>query len=361
MNVQTKTWARPLALFIALTMIMMYSFGGVAFANGDNDDNSPKVGVESEDRGGHDNGNGKSNSNAFGHDNEDGLPEGEGDGSTGEGTEGVSGEENSEPNGDEENVPEPEAVLLEAGLLNTNIMQLAGTVDVMVRVHYINDPKVATIVVTAVVNSITYTAEANLTTGYNYDGTFKVPDEDDFKSSIAENNVTLTIKGTDTKLSIRNISAKGNGWINITVAGEIDPKYDLSIDKTVNDNSNASVEIDQIATFVVTVVNNGPDTAKDVVVQDTWPNGLLYGPATASKGTFSTSTGIWTIGDLVSGEVVTLTIQASSSIADDYTNTVEFDFTPNYDTNAQNDKDTATLTVFDPTKPIRDLRVTKNC
>ena len=33
MNIHTKTWARPLALFIALTMIMMYSFGGVAFAN----------------------------------------------------------------------------------------------------------------------------------------------------------------------------------------------------------------------------------------------------------------------------------------------------------------------------------------
>ena len=33
MNVQTKRWARPLALFIALTMIMMYSFGGVVFAS----------------------------------------------------------------------------------------------------------------------------------------------------------------------------------------------------------------------------------------------------------------------------------------------------------------------------------------
>ena len=33
MNVHTKTWARPLALFIALTMIMMYSFGGVVFAS----------------------------------------------------------------------------------------------------------------------------------------------------------------------------------------------------------------------------------------------------------------------------------------------------------------------------------------
>lgn len=33
MNIQTKRWARPLALFIALTMVMMYSFGGVAFAD----------------------------------------------------------------------------------------------------------------------------------------------------------------------------------------------------------------------------------------------------------------------------------------------------------------------------------------
>gem|GEM_PF-2870425 len=80
MNVHAKRWARPLALFIALTMVMMYSFGGVAFAEKLTNQNGSSQSIEERgnnqnrngnDRGGNnDNDRGGSNGNDRGGNND---------------------------------------------------------------------------------------------------------------------------------------------------------------------------------------------------------------------------------------------------------------------------------------------------
>lgn len=64
-------------------------------------------------------------------------------------------------------------------------------------------------------------------------------------------------------------------------------------------------------TYTITVSALGPSTSTGVVATDTLPSGLTFANATATQGTFSSSTGSWTIGDLASGISATLTISAT--------------------------------------------------
>lgn len=269
MNVQTKRWARPLALFIALTMVMMYSFGGVVFAT-----------------------------------------------------------------------------------IND------------VQVKYPEGSKTDYFVVTTTIDGKTYVATAPNTEGANYEANFSPSLPDGFKSKLDKANTTILLNGT-TQMSISNISAsgsdQGDNSINITLNGPlvINPAYDLSINKTVNGSENASVPIGEIASFVIHVTNVGPDNATGVLVEDIVPVGLEFGNVKEGKGTYSTATGIWNIGDLGKNESVALTINVSSSGADEFRNTAKINFSPNYDTNSQNNEDSATLTVYDPSTPIKDLQILK--
>ncbi|GAA4300054.1 FG-GAP-like repeat-containing protein [Nibribacter koreensis] len=57
-----------------------------------------------------------------------------------------------------------------------------------------------------------------------------------------------------------------------------------------------------LATFKVTAVNNGPDAATALQIQDVLPAGLTFDHAETSSGSYDPATGIWTLGtDLLSG------------------------------------------------------------
>lgn len=84
------------------------------------------------------------------------------------------------------------------------------------------------------------------------------------------------------------------------------PSADLSITKTVNDNT---PDAGQTITYTITVTNNGTDSATSVVVNDVLPGGLVLGTATPSVGSFSAPT--WTVGTLANGASATLTITAT--------------------------------------------------
>ena len=72
-----------------------------------------------------------------------------------------------------------------------------------------------------------------------------------------------------------------------------------------NDADKENVYIGDYVTWIVSVINKGPDTAKNVKVFDQLPNGLKYIRHTATKGIFDPKSGIWDIGDLAvdDGEV----------------------------------------------------------
>lgn len=83
---------------------------------------------------------------------------------------------------------------------------------------------------------------------------------------------------------------------------------DLAVTKTVND---ATAEVHQNLTYVVTVTNHGPVSATTVAVTDVLPAGLAFVSATASQGSYVSGTGLWTVGTLADEASATLTIVAS--------------------------------------------------
>ncbi len=91
---------------------------------------------------------------------------------------------------------------------------------------------------------------------------------------------------------------------------------DLSITKTVSDSLPSMVEIvnnqtnliNPKITFTITVINTGESAATGVSLVDTLSKYYNIIDYTVSKGVYSDSSHIWTIGNVGIGEVVTLTI-----------------------------------------------------
>ncbi len=83
---------------------------------------------------------------------------------------------------------------------------------------------------------------------------------------------------------------------------------DLTLTKTVN---NATPTEGENVTFTVAITNNGPQNATDVQVTDQLPPGLTFVSSDAEQGAYSSSTGIWNVGNIVNGGEITLAITAA--------------------------------------------------
>ncbi len=126
---------------------------------------------------------------------------------------------------------------------------------------------------------------------------------------------------------------------------------DLAITKTVNPNT---VIEGQGIVYSITVTNNGPSQALNVVAEDVLPTGLTFVSATAPAGT-SWSAPEWNIGTLNNGASATLSIIATVNIGSTgtLTNTVTVTSTTG-DPVTANNSSTALLTVT-PALPISNL------
>ena len=83
------------------------------------------------------------------------------------------------------------------------------------------------------------------------------------------------------------------------------PAPDLSISKTSNVST---ANVGDTVVYTLTLANNGPDNATGVIVTDILHAGLNFVTATPSVGSYATSTGIWTVGNLNNASSATLTI-----------------------------------------------------
>lgn len=136
---------------------------------------------------------------------------------------------------------------------------------------------------------------------------------------------------------------------------------DLSLVKTVN---NATPLVGSLVTFEVVITNNGPQDNFGVQVRDVLPSGYAFTGFTVSTGTFDTATGIWTVGNLVTGDSETLQIVAKVNPSGDYLNKAEViaanlpdpDSTPNNGVTTEDDYAEATTA---PVPTSADLSLTK--
>lgn len=109
------------------------------------------------------------------------------------------------------------------------------------------------------------------------------------------NNTDTSLKEQDS-LNLQNadesavLKASNNNKTN-----EAESQCYLILD---NDADKENIYVGDYVTWIVSVINMGPDTAKNVNVYDELPDGLKYISHTLSKGVFNPETGIWSIGNL---------------------------------------------------------------
>ena len=93
---------------------------------------------------------------------------------------------------------------------------------------------------------------------------------------------------------------------------------DLVVTKTIN---NTTPLVGSNVIFTITARNNGTSNNSNVRVNDLLPSGYTYVSNTTSRGTYNSTTGVWTIGNLNNGASATLTITATVKSSGIYTNT----------------------------------------
>ena len=131
----------------------------------------------------------------------------------------------------------------------------------------------------------------------------------------------------------------------VTVGGT---QADLELTKVVNQQI---VGVGADVTFTIMVENNGSARAKDVTVRDVLPAGLVFVSADPSVGTYNSTTGVWTVGEIYVGESETLDIVANVSGAGSFTNIAEVtnsdqpdpDSTPDNGDGTEDDQDEVTV------------------
>jgi len=82
----------------------------------------------------------------------------------------------------------------------------------------------------------------------------------------------------------------------------------LGVSKTVSD---PTPNVGDIIAYTITVTNHGPQKATRVQLTDVLPTGVTLGGYTATQGTYNSTTGLWTVGNLDNTASATLTITAT--------------------------------------------------
>jgi uncharacterized repeat protein (TIGR01451 family) len=124
-------------------------------------------------------------------------------------------------------------------------------------------------------------------------------------------DIFVRLNGTGSIVNVANVTvdqnnignnSTGDNETNITVVSSVN----LTIIKTVNVTGN--ILNGGLIKYTITVINNGPDNATGVYVVDIIDTRLVYLSSNANRGNYNVNNGIWTIGNLDSGETVVLNI-----------------------------------------------------
>ena len=117
------------------------------------------------------------------------------------------------------------------------------------------------------------------------------------------------------------------------------PLADLSVSESV---SSATPNVGDAITFTVTLSDHGPDAATNVQVSDLLPTGLTFVSASVSQGTYSSGSGMWTVGTVSTTTPQTLIITATVASAAAQTNTATISHADQSDPNPANNSASVT-------------------
>lgn len=127
---------------------------------------------------------------------------------------------------------------------------------------------------------------------------------------------------------------------------------DISVTKSVDFNTPS---VGNTVTYTITAKNEQGNSVSNIDVTDQLPGGLNLSSASATKGTYTSGTGIWDIGSLTGQESATLTIEATvngGQAGNTITNTATLtDFTGT-DGNTSNNSAFVDIIVFDPSSGL---------
>lgn len=140
-----------------------------------------------------------------------------------------------------------------------------------------------------------------------------------------------------------------------------EPLVDIFVTKTVDE---LIPEVGQEIVFTVTVGNDGPSDATNVVVTDILASGYQLVNAVPSTGTYNATNGSWVVGSLPNGSSETLAITVDVLQTGNYTNTAELtnvaendvDSSPNNNNEVEDDQQTVEPIVV----PVADLLLRKS-
>ena len=102
------------------------------------------------------------------------------------------------------------------------------------------------------------------------------------------------------------------------LGASVNPNADLVTSKTLTSGDNQP-SVGDIVTFEIEVTNNGPANATGISTSDLLPagltatanNGAVSGTGGSSGGSYNSGSGLWSVGDLASGETATLIIEGT--------------------------------------------------
>ena len=125
---------------------------------------------------------------------------------------------------------------------------------------------------------------------------------------------------------------------------------DLSLTKIVVDGD-TTPRVGTEISFEITVFNDGPQDANQVIVEDLLPSGFDFVLFSSTAGVYNPTTGIWQVGDVSNGGTETLVIDVLVNPTGNYTNVAEViasdvfdvDSTPNNDLLTEDDQDAVTV------------------
>ena len=120
----------------------------------------------------------------------------------------------------------------------------------------------------------------------------------------------------------------------------------------IKESNVTKVKVKENFTYLITVINHGPDTAINARAFDKLPKGLKLLGFEASKGDYDPESGKWSIGDLKKGEKVTLRIDVMALVEGNVINEARVE-SDTFDNDTSNNNDSVTVVVVDDHIPMR--------